>query len=132
MAVDMNIKELLIIGYSDLLIHQFQGEWTTKKVKILRYLHCVNELCKKFMKIEFKHVPKIQNEFDDALATLSFMIQNSHKNYINPIEIEVRDQHAYCFHVDEEPCGKMWYYDIKRFLEAREYPENATSGQKRH
>ncbi|XP_070032131.1 uncharacterized protein [Nicotiana tomentosiformis] len=35
MAIDMNIKELVVIGDSDLLIHQVQGEWTTKNVKIL-------------------------------------------------------------------------------------------------
>nr|XP_016503538.1 PREDICTED: uncharacterized protein LOC107821616 [Nicotiana tabacum] len=52
------------------------------------------------------------------------------KNYIDLIEIEVRDQHAYCFHVDEEPDGKTWYRDIKRFLEARYYPESASKGQK--
>ncbi|XP_016508180.2 uncharacterized protein LOC107825783 [Nicotiana tabacum] len=35
MAVNTNIKELLVIGDFDLLIHQVQGEWTTKNVKIL-------------------------------------------------------------------------------------------------
>nr|XP_016434519.1 PREDICTED: uncharacterized protein LOC107760913 [Nicotiana tabacum] len=100
-AIDMNIKELLVIGDSDMLIHQVQGEWSTKNVKILSYLHCVKELCKKFMKIKFKHVPRIQNEFVDALATLSSMIQHPDKNYIDPIEVEIRDQHAYCFHLDE-------------------------------
>ncbi|XP_009630628.1 uncharacterized protein [Nicotiana tomentosiformis] len=78
--------------------------------------------------IEFKHIPRIQNEFANALATLSSMIEHLDKKYIDPIEIEVQDQHPYCFHVDD---GKPWYYDIKRFLEAREYPENATNGQKR-
>ncbi|XP_070031205.1 uncharacterized protein [Nicotiana tomentosiformis] len=131
MAVDMNIKELLVIGDSDLFIYQVQGEWTTKNVKILPYLHCVKELCKKFTKIKFKHIPRIQNEFVDALATLSSMIQHPDKNYIDPIEIEIKDQHAYCFHVDEEPDGKPWYYDIKRILETREYPENSTTSQKR-
>ncbi|XP_016445006.2 uncharacterized protein LOC107770240 [Nicotiana tabacum] len=130
MAVNMNIKELLAIGNSDLLIHQVQGELTTKNVKILSYLHCVKELCKKFSKIEFKHIPRIYNEFADALPTLSSMIQHPDKNYVDHIEIEVGDQHAYCFHVDEEPDGKLWYYDIKRFLETKEYPDNATNGQK--
>ncbi|XP_075083487.1 uncharacterized protein LOC142167228 [Nicotiana tabacum] len=116
MSVDMNIKELLVIGGSDLLIHQVQGELSTKNVKILPYLHCVKELCKKFTKIEFRHVPKIQNEFADALATLSSMIQHPDKNYIDPIEVENKDQHAYCFHVNEEPDGKPWYQDIKKFL----------------
>ncbi|XP_075077327.1 uncharacterized protein LOC142164060 [Nicotiana tabacum] len=97
-----------------LLIHKVQGEWSTKNVKILSYLHCMKELCKKFTKIEFKHVPRIKNEFADALATLSSMIQ-----------------HAYCFHGNEEPDGKPWYHDIKKFLATQEYPENATNGQKR-
>ncbi|XP_070039435.1 uncharacterized protein [Nicotiana tomentosiformis] len=131
MAIDMDIKELLVIGDSNMLIHQVQGEWTTKNVKILSYLHCVKELCNKFTKIEFKHIPRIQNEFVDALATLSSMIQHPDKNYIDYIEIEMRDQHVYYFHVDEDPYGKPWYYDIKRFLESREYPENATNNQKR-
>ncbi|XP_075076399.1 uncharacterized protein LOC142163046 [Nicotiana tabacum] len=130
MTVDMNIKELLVIGDSDLLIHQVQGEWITKNIKILPYLHYVKELCKNFTKIKFKHVPRIQNEFTDALATFSSMIQHPDRNYIDPIEMEVRYQHAYYFNVDEESDGKLWYYDIKRFLEAREYRENATSCQK--
>ncbi|XP_075077149.1 uncharacterized protein LOC142163895 [Nicotiana tabacum] len=89
------------------------------------------ELCKKFRKIEFKHIPRIQNEFVDALATLSSMIQHPDKNYIDPIEVEIRDQHAYFFHVDEELDGKPWYHDIKKFLTTREYLENAINGQNR-
>ncbi|XP_075087621.1 uncharacterized protein LOC142169631 [Nicotiana tabacum] len=106
MAVDMNIKEHLVIGDSDLLIHQVQGECSTKNINILSYLHRVKELCKKFTKIEFKHIPRIQNEFTDALAILSSMIQHPNKDYIDPIEVGIRDQHAYCFHVDEELDNK--------------------------
>ncbi|XP_049381359.1 uncharacterized protein LOC125845913 [Solanum stenotomum] len=115
MAVDMNIQELLVIGDSDLLIHQVQGEWSTKNVKILPYLLCVKELCKKFVKIEFKHIPRAQNEFADALATLASMIQHPDKNYIDPIKVNVQDQPSYCFHVDEEPDREPWYYGIKRY-----------------
>ncbi|XP_070007772.1 uncharacterized protein [Nicotiana sylvestris] len=76
LAIDMNIKELLVIGDLDLLVHQVQAEWATKNTKILPYLHYIQELMKRFTKIEFKHVPRIQNEFADALATLSSMIQH--------------------------------------------------------
>ncbi|XP_060210683.1 uncharacterized protein LOC132637640 [Lycium barbarum] len=131
MAVYMNIKELLVIGDSDLLVHQVLGKWTTKNVEILPYLHCVKELCKQFREIDFKHVPRIQNEFVDAFATLSSMIQHLDKNYIDPIKVEIHDQQAYCFHVDEELDGQPWYYDIKKLLETREYPKNATNKQKR-
>ncbi|XP_075082447.1 uncharacterized protein LOC142166838 [Nicotiana tabacum] len=131
MAVDMNIKELLVIGDSDLLIHKVQGEWSTKNVKILSYLHYVKKVCKKFTKIKFKHVPRIQNEFVDALANLSSMIQHPDKNYIDPVEIKIKDQHAYFFHVNKEPDGQPWYHDIKKFLATHECPENAINGQKR-
>ncbi|XP_070035770.1 uncharacterized protein [Nicotiana tomentosiformis] len=113
MAVDINIKELLVIGDFDLLIHQPQ------------------ELCNKFIKIKFRHVLRIQNEFATALATLSSMIQHPNKIYINPIEIEFQDQHTYYFHVDEEADDKPWYYYIKKFLKPSEYLDNATRGQKR-
>ncbi|XP_009631704.2 uncharacterized protein [Nicotiana tomentosiformis] len=102
-----------------------------KNVKILPYLHCVKVLCKKFIKIEFKHVPMIQNKFSYALATLSSMIQHLDKNYINPIEVETRDKHAYCFRVDKESDSKPWYHDIRKFLPTREYPENAINSPKR-
>uniref|UniRef100_A0A1U7Y882 Uncharacterized protein LOC104246260 n=1 Tax=Nicotiana sylvestris TaxID=4096 RepID=A0A1U7Y882_NICSY len=131
MSVNMNVKEFLVIGDFDLLIHQDQGEWSTKNLKILPYIHYVKELCKKFTKIEFKHVPRIQNEFADSFATLSSMIQHPYKNYINLIEVGFKDQHAYCFHVDEQPDGKPWYHDIRKFLVTREFPENATNNHKR-
>ncbi|XP_070036282.1 uncharacterized protein [Nicotiana tomentosiformis] len=63
LAVDMNIQELLVIGDSDLLVHQVQGEWATKNTKILPYLYHVQEMMRRFMKIEFRHVPRIQKEY---------------------------------------------------------------------
>ncbi|XP_059289895.1 uncharacterized protein LOC132043421 [Lycium ferocissimum] len=81
--------------------------------------------------IDFKHVPRIQNEFVDALATLSSMIQHPDKNYIDPIKVEIHDQQAYCFHVDEELDGQPWYYDIKKLLETREYSKYATNKRER-
>ncbi|XP_033508719.2 uncharacterized protein [Nicotiana tomentosiformis] len=58
------------------------------------------------------------------------MIQHPDKNYIDPIEVEIKDHPAYFFHVDEEPDSKPWYHDIKKFLATREYLENTTNGQK--
>ncbi|XP_070025295.1 uncharacterized protein [Nicotiana sylvestris] len=98
-SIDMNIPELMVIGDLDLLVHQVLGEWATKNTKILLRLHCVQDLIKRFTKIKFKHVPRIQNEFVDALATLSSMIQHPDKNFINPILIEILKQPAYCVHV---------------------------------
>ncbi|XP_070022091.1 uncharacterized protein [Nicotiana sylvestris] len=116
MAIDMKIQELLVIGDSNLFIHQVRQEWATKNSKILPYLHHVQELRKKFTKAEFQHVPRIQNEFADALATLSFMIQHPDKNFIDPIPVKIHDLPAYYAHVEEEADGKPWFHDIKEYL----------------
>ncbi|XP_070054498.1 uncharacterized protein [Nicotiana tomentosiformis] len=112
----MNVQELLVIGYSNLLVHQVLGEWATKNTKILPYLHCVQEFIKRFTKIEFRHVPRIQNEFVDALATLCSMIQHPNKNFIDLIPIEIRKQPAYCANVEEEFTENPWFHDIIKNL----------------
>ncbi|XP_070009857.1 uncharacterized protein [Nicotiana sylvestris] len=113
MAINMNVQELLVIGDSDLLIHQDRGEWETKNSKILPYLHHIQKLRKRFTKTEFQHVPRVQNEFADALATLSSMIQHPDTNFIDPIPVKIHDQPTYCAHVEEEADGKPWFHDIK-------------------
>ncbi|XP_070010588.1 uncharacterized protein [Nicotiana sylvestris] len=131
MAIDMNIQELLVMGDLDLLIHQVREEWATKNSKILPYLHHVQDLRKRFTKIEFQHVPRVQTEFADALATLSSMIQHPGKNFIDPIPVNIYDQPAYCAHIEEEAAdGKPWFNDIKEYLAKGEYPELANTTQK--
>ncbi|XP_070004508.1 uncharacterized protein [Nicotiana sylvestris] len=60
------------------------------------------------------HVPRIQNEFADALATLSSMIHHPDKNFI--VTIPVKNQPAYCAHVEKEADEKPWFHDIKEYL----------------
>ncbi|XP_070034527.1 uncharacterized protein [Nicotiana tomentosiformis] len=131
LAIDMNVEELLVIRDSGLLVHQVLGEWSTKNTKILPYLHCVQELIKRFTKIEFKYVPRVQNEFADALATLSSLIQHPDKNFIDPVLIGIHKHPAYCAHVEEKSDGNQWFHDIKEYLAKREYPEHSTHTQKR-
>ncbi|XP_015169908.1 uncharacterized protein [Solanum tuberosum] len=103
MAIDMNVHELLVIGDSDLLIHQDQGEWAVKNPKITPYVQYIQKLCKKFHKIEFRHTPRTQNELANALATIASMIKHPDTSYIDPVDIEIKEQHVYCSHVKAEP-----------------------------
>ncbi|XP_060180778.1 uncharacterized protein LOC132610480 [Lycium barbarum] len=130
MELDMDINELLVIGDFDLLIHQVQGEWATKNEKSLPYVNLAQTLFKKFRKIEFRHTPRAQNEFADALATIASVIQHPESSHIDLLRISLKEEHAYCCHVEAEPDGKPWYNDIKIYLERREYPESITNGQK--
>ena len=59
------------------------------------------------------------------------MIQHPNQSYIDPLEIILKEQLAHCVHVEEEPDGKPWYYDIKRYLESGIYPEEASNNQKK-
>ncbi|XP_070017639.1 uncharacterized protein [Nicotiana sylvestris] len=90
---------------------------------------CTNNM--RFTKIEFKHVPRVKNEFTDAPATLSSMIQHLDKNFIDPIPVKIHNQLAYYAHVEEETEGKPWFHDIKEYLSKGEYPEQANHTQKR-
>ncbi|XP_060216621.1 uncharacterized protein LOC132644084 [Lycium barbarum] len=107
-ALDVDINELLVVGDFDLLIHQVQGQWATKNEKILPYVNLAKRLCKKFRKIEFRHTPRDQNEFTDALATIASMIQHPGSSQIDPLRISLKEEHANCCHEEAEPDGKPW------------------------
>ncbi|XP_070015051.1 uncharacterized protein [Nicotiana sylvestris] len=107
-----------------------QGEWATTNFKIFPYLQNVQELRKRFTKIEIRHEPRIQNEFADALATLSSMIQHLDKKFIDPIPVRIHNQPAYCAHVEEDTDRKPWFNDIKEYLAKGEYPEHANHTKK--
>nr|XP_009781928.1 PREDICTED: uncharacterized protein LOC104230751 [Nicotiana sylvestris] len=70
-AVDLDIEELLIMGDSDLIIRQAQGEWETREIKLIPYRKYVEDLSKKFQSVKFKYIPRFHNELADALATLA-------------------------------------------------------------
>ncbi|XP_070055437.1 uncharacterized protein [Nicotiana tomentosiformis] len=72
-----------------------------------------------------------QNEFADALATLSSMIQQPNKNFIYPFPIGIQKQPAYCAHIEEDIDGNPWFHDIKKYPKKGEYPNTATPTQKR-
>ena len=82
MAIDLGVQELIVLGYSDLLIRQAQGEWKTRDLKILPCRQCVEDLSKRFMYIEFRCIPRFHNDLADALATLASMRPYPGNTYI--------------------------------------------------
>ncbi|XP_059310114.1 uncharacterized protein LOC132061289 [Lycium ferocissimum] len=94
----------------------------TKNAKILPYVNLTQKLCKKFKKIDFKHTPTTENEFADALATIASIIKHPESSHIDPLEVSLKEEHAYCSHVEAEPDGKPWYIDIKVYLKKEYIP----------
>ncbi|XP_070041282.1 uncharacterized protein [Nicotiana tomentosiformis] len=71
------------------------------------------------MSVEFRHIPRIHNEIADALATLESMLHHPDKTYVDPLHIQIRDQHAYCNVVEEELDGEPWFHDVKEYIKSR-------------
>ena len=71
-------------------------------------------------------MPRIQNELDDALATIDSMIKHPDIHYIDTLDIELKEHSVNCSHVEEEPYGLPWYFYIERYLETWSYPEDGS------
>jgi len=67
----------------------------------------------------------------DALATLASMFQLTPHGDLPYIEFKCRGRLTHCCLVEEERDSKPWYFDIKRFVESKEYPLKASDNDKR-
>ncbi|XP_070019478.1 uncharacterized protein [Nicotiana sylvestris] len=94
MAIDQDVEELLIMGESDLIILQVQGEWETWDVKLIPNRQHVEDLTKRFKSVEFRYIPHFHNELADALTTLASMLPYTGNAHINPLEIQIRERHG--------------------------------------
>ncbi|XP_070013540.1 uncharacterized protein [Nicotiana sylvestris] len=131
LVVDMGVQEVLVLGDSDMLVHQIQGEWETRDLKLITYRQCLQGLCQQFRSVEFRHIPRIHNEVANVLATLASMLHHPNKAYIDPLHIQVRDQHAYYNMMEEELDGEPWFHDSREYIRMAIYPIQATCDQKR-
>uniref|UniRef100_A0A2N9IAM5 Integrase catalytic domain-containing protein n=1 Tax=Fagus sylvatica TaxID=28930 RepID=A0A2N9IAM5_FAGSY len=112
-ALEFGAYELEVFGDSLLIVSQTNGEWQARDPKLIPYQRYISRLVPKF---------KYLAEGDD----------------VRPLRIETRDIPAYCVCVEEcmnveaEIDDKPWYYDIKRFIQDREYPPRATENEKKY
>ncbi|XP_075083320.1 uncharacterized protein LOC142167064 [Nicotiana tabacum] len=116
MAVDLDVEELLIMGDSDLIIRQAQGEWETRDIKLIPYRQHVEDLSKRFKSIEFGYIPRFHNELADALATLALMMPYPGNVHIDPLEIQIRERHGYCNTIEIEPDVQPWNFCNLRII----------------
>ena len=91
----------------------------------------IQELTKTFYEISFHHVPRKENQMADALSTLGSMFQLTPHGDLPYIEFWCRGKPAHCCQVEEERDGKPWYFDIKRYVESKEYPPETSNNDKR-
>ena len=90
----------------------------------------MEDLTKTFDKIEYTIIPRIQNQFVDALATLASMVEIPERVWARPLEIKQSYEEVHkgkteasVMTIEEEEV--LWYYDIMKFLELGAYPDGA-------
>nr|XP_034909787.1 uncharacterized protein LOC118045297 [Populus alba] len=130
-ALEMKIKKLDVYGDSMLIIYQVKGEWQTKEEKLKPYQEYLSSLLGNFEEIKFTHLGREGNHFAYALATLAVMATIDLGYKVQPVHIDIRNNPAYCYSIEEEIDGKPWYYDIKNFVQKQEYPEEASKMDKK-
>ncbi|RVW78015.1 Retrovirus-related Pol polyprotein from transposon 17.6 [Vitis vinifera] len=132
-ALELGIRQMEVFGDSNLVLRQIQGEWKTRDVKLKPYHAYLELLVGRFDDLRYTHLPRAQNQFTDALATLASMIDIPVDATVQPLLIESRSAPAYCCLIDDvEPDdGLPWYHDIYHFLRLGVYPEAATAKDKR-
>ncbi|RVW92560.1 Retrovirus-related Pol polyprotein from transposon 17.6 [Vitis vinifera] len=132
-ALELGIRQMEVFGDSNLVLRQIQGEWKTRDVKLRPYHAYLELLVRRFGDLRYTHLPRAQNQFSDALATLASMIDIPADAIVRPLLIESRSAPAYCCLIEDTEIdnGLPWYHDIYHFLRLGVYPETATAKDKR-
>ena len=74
-ALDLGIRQLEIHGDSNLVIRQTQGIWRTRDEKLKPYHAYLDLLVARFEELRYIHLPREENQFADALATLASVVE---------------------------------------------------------
>ena len=130
-AIDFKVKLLKVYGDSTLVIHQLKGEWETRDHKLIPYQAYIKKLTEFFNDVSFHHIAREENQMVDALATLVSMFQLTPHGDLSYIKFRYRGKLVHCCLIEEEQDGKQWYFDIKRYVEDKEYPREASDNDKR-
>ncbi|XP_010657869.1 uncharacterized protein LOC104881013 [Vitis vinifera] len=107
-ALDLGIRQLEIHEDSNLLIDRFD---------VLRYIH----------------LPRAENQFADALATLASLIVIRTGVNVRPLLIETKSAPAYYCLIGEieDQIELPWYHDIYQFLSCGAYPKSTSAKDRR-
>ena len=128
-ALDLGVRQLEIHRDSNLVIQQTQGIWRTQDEKLKPYLAYLDLLVDRFYELRYIYLPREENQFADALATLASVIEIPAGVTVRPLLIETRSTPAYCCLIGdiEDQDELPWYHNIYQFLSCDAYPESAST-----
>lgn len=125
----LGAEEVEVYGDSALVISQVQRIWKNREEHLKPYQSYLEKLAQKFHKITFTPLPRINNQFADALATLASLIRIPCGTQIEPLIVQQKSRPAHeemIALINGEPDnGNPWYHDVWNLLEKGEYPVEA-------
>ena len=132
-TLKLRIRQMEVLGDTNLVLRQIQGHWKTRDVKLRPYHAYLELLVGRFDDLSYTHLPRAHNQFADALATIASMIDIPVDTVVHHLLIESRSVLAYCYLIDEVELddGLPWYHDIYQFLRLGIYLEVATTKDKK-
>lgn len=99
-AIGLGVKDLKVFGDSAFIIQQVQKKWKIREGRLQPYLDRFEVLTRQFDKLEFQFIPRTQNRFAGALATLASMVYIPSDDNLKPLMIEQREKLAHCCTLD--------------------------------
>ena len=71
LAHSLEVDQLEVYSDSQLVVRQIEDTYEAKSERMILYLRKVRDLLKKFVLVQIKHVPRVENSRADALAKLA-------------------------------------------------------------
>ena len=85
---ELGVKEAEVFGDSTFVIVQAQKLWKVTEEHLKRYQQYLKDLTKTFDKIKYTIIPRAQNQFADALATSTLLVEIPEGVWTQPLVTE--------------------------------------------
>ncbi|XP_021714970.1 uncharacterized protein LOC110682927 [Chenopodium quinoa] len=129
-ALTAGAKNLTVYGDSFLIISQTIGAWKVRDERLQMYTEYLRQFIPFFEEIEFKHIPREQNSFNDALANLAVNLTWDDDVKVQSVTIVEKEIPVVNFEptislLTQEDNEDAWYTDVKKYLINGEYPKGS-------
>ena len=117
LAHSLDVNQLEVYSDSQLVVRQIEDTYEAKSGRMILYLRKVRDILKKFVLVQVKHVPRVENSRSDALAKLATAPQED-LGRLTPVEYLAEPSIDLCdvvvAPVESEPSwmDSIWDYII--------------------
>ena len=117
----MEVNQLEVCSDSQLVVKQIEDTYKAKGEKMILYLKKVQELLKRFVQVQVKHIPRAENSRADTLAKLAIVSQED-LSRLTPVEhlaepsIDLTDVEVSSVMSEPSWMDPIWDYLIEGLL----------------